>query len=250
VSAAAETATIRIGVLVPAGNTVHEHEFAMLRPPGVEFAFRGFAQPGADAGGWCAELLDRMSAPIAELREWGASVLLVGCTAASMRCADPASRAELGRRAGVPVVTAAGASRAALAALGARSVAVATPYGPASNAVVTRYMRSAGIDVAAIEGLGYDASPELWKQGTASLVPARLLDYALSIDVPRADAMYFPCTGVASIEAIARYEARTGKRATSSVQAGFWAALHCAGVDGRQAGYGQLLAQWPDIGVA
>ena len=38
---------VRIGVLVPAGNTIHEREFAALRPDGVEFRFargaRGFS---------------------------------------------------------------------------------------------------------------------------------------------------------------------------------------------------------------
>ena len=76
---------IRIGVLVPAGNSIHEREFAALRPSGVAFRFAGFGYPPADAADFCADLTTRMAEPIQALREWGAQLLLIGCTAASMR---------------------------------------------------------------------------------------------------------------------------------------------------------------------
>lgn len=238
---------IRIGVLVPAGNTVHEAEFTALRPAGVEFSFRQFVQPAAGTREWCGELRACMAPALADLSAWDARVVLIGCTAASMRCAAPGFVADLERLAGAPIVTAAAASRDACMALGLKSVAVATPYGPANNRIIADYLRSAGIAVAALEGLAYDASPELWKQGTSSLVPERLVDYARTIDVPQAQGMYFPCTGVASLDAIARFEQLAGKPATSSVQAGWWAALRRAGIDGRREGAGRLLAEWPAL---
>ncbi len=166
-------ADIRIGVLVPAGNTIHEREFDALRPAGVAFRFAGFAYPPADAADFCVDLAARMAEPVAALREWGARLLLVGCTAASMRCADPASEARLAQLAGVPVVTAASAVRDACAALGLKRLVVATPYGAASNGIVTRYLRSIGIEVtvAAIRGLDLDRSPEVWKREVPALSP-------------------------------------------------------------------------------
>jgi hypothetical protein len=136
---------VRIGVLVPAGNTIHEREFLALRPEGVEFRFAGFAYPPAGAADFCADLFAHMRAPVAELRAWGAQALLVGCTTASMLCADPAREAQLQSLAGVPVVTAASAVREALAALGLRRIAVATPYGARGNGVVVDYLRTIGI---------------------------------------------------------------------------------------------------------
>lgn len=236
---------IRIGVLVPAGNTIHEREFAALRPDGVAFRFSGFSYPPADAADFCVDLTTRMAAPIAELRAWGAQLLLVGCTAASMRCADPATESRVAQLAGVPVVTAASAAREACAALGLRRVAVATPYGAASNGIVSRYLASIGVEVAAIRGLDLDRSPEVWKREVPALTPQQVCELGLSIDGPAVEALYLPCTGLASIEAIELWERRTGKPALSSVQAGFWASLRRLGLDGRRGGAGRLVAGWP-----
>jgi maleate cis-trans isomerase len=240
--------SVRIGVLVPAGNTIHEREFAALRPDGVEFRFAGFSYPPMGTPAFCADLFAQMRAPVAELRAWGAQALLVGCTTASMLCADPVREAELQQLAGVPVVTAASAVRDALAALGLVRVAVATPYGARGNGVVVDYLRTLGIETVAIRGLDLDRSPEVWKREAPALTPQQVVELGLSIDGPAAQAMYLPCTGIGSVEAIELYERRTGKPALSSVQAGFWATLRRLGVDGRRGGAGRLVAAW-DIGA-
>ena len=238
---------IRIGVLVPAGNTLHEREFEALRPEGVAFRFAAFTYPPAGAADFCVDLTTRMAPPIAELRDWGAQLLLVGCTAASMRCADAQTDGRLARLAGVPVVTAASAAREAFAALGLKRVAVATPYGAASNGIVSRFLESIGVHVDAIRGLDLDRSPEVWKREVPALTPQQVCELGLSIDAAPVEALYLPCTGLASIEAIERFERRTGKPALSSVQAGFWASLRRLGVDGRRTGAGRLLANWPEL---
>lgn len=238
---------LRIGVLVPAGNSIHEREFAALRPAGVEFRFAGFTYPAADAADFCVDLTTRMAEPIATMRDWGARLLLVGCTAASMRCADAATEARLAALAGMPVVTAASAARAACAALGLRRLAVATPYGAASNGIVSRYLASIGVEVAAIRGLDLDRSPEVWKREVPALTPQQVCDLGLSIDAAAVEALYLPCTGLASVEAIELWERRTGKPAISSVQAGFWASLQRLGLDGPRAGAGRLVERWPAL---
>jgi maleate cis-trans isomerase len=239
------SAVTRIGVLVPAGNTVHEAEFARLRPAGVEFAFRGFAYPSADSADFCGDLAQRMAAPMAELRDWGAVLMLIGCTTASMKCCEPAQEARFAALAGVPVVTAAAASREAFAALQLRSLAVATPYGDSGNATVAQFLRADGMTVAAIAGLGLDRSPEVWKTEAVTLPARRVADFAAATDVPAADAMYLPCTGVGSIEAIDLFEQQQRKPAVSSVQAGYWACLRRLGIEGRRDFGGHLIRSWP-----
>lgn len=233
---------IRIGVLVPAGNTIHEREFRALQSAApaaspaaqVEYAFREFTYPAADATDFCAALFERFAAPIAELRAWGASVVLIGCTAASMRCATAAHDAALERLAGAPVVTAARATREALDALSLARIVIATPYGAASNEIVRRFVESLGVQVAAIEGFGYDVDADTWKAQVPRVDAARGCEFALQIEAraaaPRAQGAYFPCTGMASVEAIARYESLTGRIGLSSVLAGYWAALGRAGI--------------------
>jgi maleate cis-trans isomerase len=234
----------RIGVLVPAGNVVHEREFTRLRPPGVEFRFAGFGYPPAAATDFCADMADNMRAPMQELVDWGAELILVGCTTASMMCSGEQRRAQLEQMAGVPVVTAAAASSLACRALGADSLAVATPYGDNNNRIVADFLRSQGIRVAALEGLNLDRSVEVWKQAAPTLTPQRVFEFSQSVDRPDAGALYLPCTGMGSLEAIDMFEHATGKSAFSSVQAGFWASLRRLGINGRQAGSGRLLEQW------
>ena len=72
-------------------------------------------------------------------------------------------------------------------------------------------------------------------------------ELGLSIDAAPVEALYLPCTGLASIEAIGLWERRTGKPAISSVQAGFWASLQRLGVEGRRAGAGRLIENWPAV---
>lgn len=229
----------RIGVLVPAGNTLHAREFVALEamaPPAspIEFVFRDFSYPAPGVGDFCSALAMQFAPPLAQLRAAGVSAVLIGCTAASMRCASPAYDAALAELAGAPVITAAGATRWALHALGLQRIVVATPYGAASNTIVRDYLESLGVTVAAIEGFGYDASPEIWAREVPQVDGPRGVEFALQIEsraaAPAVQGVYFPCTGMASVEAIGAYETRTGRVAIGSVLAGYWATLGLLGL--------------------
>ena len=234
----------QIGVIVPSGNTIHEKEFALLRPEGVSFRFTAFSYPAADSTDFCGDLTTQFTGPIEALKAWGADLILIGCTTASMSCADAAFRQKLEDIAGVLVITAAGASLDAVKALAAESVAVATPYGDRNNRIVADFLTSRNVDVAAIDGLNLDRSPDVWRAEAPTISPEAVLDFSLSTDVEAAQAMYLPCTGIQSLEALGPFEEKTGKPAFSSVQAGYWSSLRTLGIDGRQKGFGRLVEQW------
>ena len=208
----------RVGVLVPQGNVMHELEFAMLRPDGVAFRFERFSYPAAGTVDFCKGLSLQMAGPITRLKDWGAEAVLVGCTTASMSCA----------------------------ALGLRSLAVATPYGQPNNRIVADFLRSASIDVANIQGLGLDATPQRWQEQALRLTSTDFLAFSRRVDVPAAQGIYLPCTGVPSIALIDPLELSVGKPVLSSVQAGFWAVLSQLGVRARRNMGGQLLRHWPE----
>lgn len=235
--------SVRIGVVVPRGNTVHALEFERLKPPGAAFHFLNFDYPQGSED-FCGGLVVNMAPAMAAFKAWGADAVLVGCTTASMACAGDRFTQGLEAIAGVPVITAAGASQQAIAALGAHTLSVATPYGDLNNGIVEAFLIEAGVRVAAIEGLDLDRSVEAWVAGQSTLTPDTV--FALSRSADRADAtgLYLPCTGMGSIDAIDRFESATGKPAFSSVQAGYWASLRRVGFDGRQTGAGRLLEQW------
>jgi arylmalonate decarboxylase len=233
---------IRIGILVPAGNVVHEREFARLRPRAVSFRFAGFHYPMGGPG-FCSDILRELDAPLHELGAWGARIVLLGCTTASMLCAGEGWQARLQEIAQVPVITAAAAVSKALTALNIRALAVATPYGESNNRIITQYLESRQVTVSAIRGMALDRSPEAWR--AASAVNAeQMLNLALDVDVAAAEGLFLPCTGVVSLAALDPFERLRGKPALSSVQAGFWASLQHLGIDGRCADGGRLLRGW------
>jgi maleate cis-trans isomerase len=235
---------VRVGVVVPAGNVIHEREFQALCPPGVAFRVTHFVNPDASLPSMCADLTESLAAPLAALRDWGADVVLLGCTTASMICAGDDVRMALEAMADAPVVTAAGASRDAIRALGLDAVAVSTPYGARGNGIVAKFLEGQGIRVASIKGMALDRSPEIWSAEAPFLTPEQILAFSLTADSDDAEAMYMPCTAINSLGALGPYEARTGKPAFSSVQAGYWAALRHIGIDGRRSGFGRLIEQW------
>jgi arylmalonate decarboxylase len=236
----------RVGVLVPLGNVMHALEFATLRPAGVTFQFEAFAYPAAGTDDFCQGLSLQMAEPLARLKAWGAEAVLVGCTTASMSCAHPSFIRRLQKEVDMPIVTAAQASRSACAALGLRSLAVATPYGQPNNQIVADFLRSTSIEVASIQGLDLDASPQLWREQALRLTPADFLAFSRHVDVPEAQGIYLPCTGVPSIAIVDALESSSGKPVVSSVQAGFWAVLNQLAVRAHSNVGGRLLRHWPD----
>jgi arylmalonate decarboxylase len=239
-----QAGAVQVGVLVPAGNIVHEREFARLCPPGVRFHFAEFAYPAAGSRDFCADLAALMTAPLQRLVAQGARAVLIGCTTASMACAAPAFVDRLSRHAQVPVISAAGAVLAALRVLGIGSVAVATPYGEANNQIVREFLQGNGVTVTALHGLGFDRTPEMWREKALTLSAEDMLQFSLDTHAPNADAIYLPCTGVPSVDIIDRLESATGKPVLSSVQAGFWAILRRVGFDGRRESGGRMLKVW------
>lgn len=235
--------SLRIGVLVPQGNTVHANEFERLKPDGVSFRFLGFSYP-KDSHDFCGDLIEEMASPLEAFKAWGADLVLVGCTTASMACIGARFVQGLEAIVGVPVVTAAGAAREAITALDTWSLSVATPYGETNNTIVETFLTESGVKVAALQGLDLDRSDEAWAAGLATLTPDRVFELSCSVDRDDARGLYLPCTAMGSIDVIDRFEKATSKPAFSSVQAGYWASLRRLGFDGRQIGAGRLLEQW------
>ena len=238
------TPEIRIGVIVPKGNSIHENEFMRLGSKGVQFRFTPFSYPNLGSTDFCGDLRAEMSAPIAELRAWDADAILIGCTTASMICGSQRWREDLEQMANAPVVTAADASLQAIAALGVTTIAVATPYGEAGNQTVTDFLVKNGVTVATIKGLGLDRSIEMWLRDAPNLSAKEMLEFSLTVDSGRAEAIYLPCVGIRSLDVLDQLEKSTGKPAFSSVQAGYWSILRQLGIDRRAKGLGQLIEVW------
>lgn len=165
------------------------------------------------------------------------SVVAFGCTSAAMVLGEERIAARVHEaRPGVPVTTPIGAALAAFRALGARRIAVLTPYSRAVNEVVRRYIEARGF---AIPVLGSFEEPD--DSRVARIDPASVRAAAIELGRdPRVEAVFVSCTSLRLVEAAEAIEAELGKPVTSSNHAMAWHALRLSGIGDGVPGLGRL----------
>ncbi len=136
---------------------------------------------------------------------------------------------------GIPTTTASTATLAALEAVGAGPIALATPYVEEVNERAVRFLSENGHKVLSYEGLGITGDHAL-----AEVTLEEVFELACRVDVPEATAVFISCTNLRTVGAIAALEAELGKPVISAVQASFWHCLEIGGVAGAKPGYGSL----------
>ncbi|MBC7281887.1 aspartate/glutamate racemase family protein [Hoeflea sp.] len=159
------------------------------------------------------------------------------CTAASVVIGDAEVTAAIRQSAGnVPVVTPAGAARLAFSALGAKRLAILTPYTVATSQPMAEYFARHGMEILSFECLGLEDDRDMARVRDESIVAA-----ALAVDRPDAEALFLSCTGLPAINVIAEIERRLGKPVVTSNQASAWAMTRLGGFhDHKPAEYGRL----------
>ena len=231
----------RIGLLVPSANTVVEPEGRLILPEGYEtYATRMRNQ---EVG---AEDLARMNVHIDrgvdELLSTHVDVIAFACTSGSFFEGDAGERA-LGERlrggSDVPTVTTAGAVVAALHAVGARRISMATPYDPHLNELEVQFLTTHGFEIVSDACMDIEQAFDIGVVSTAEVQR-----YVLEHFDPRADALFLSCTNLPTFPVIAALEQETGVPVVTSNQATYWECLRVLGFAGTIEGYGQLLTQF------
>jgi maleate isomerase len=147
--------------------------------------------------------------------------------------AEPAVIERLEALAGAPASTTARAILDALTHLGARRLALATPYPEAIGAAARAYWEAAGLEVVA------------HRQARVDNIYAESEDraYALGRDAddPRADAVLISGTGLPTAGIVEALERALGKPVVTSQAATLWQALRALGIDEPVRGRGRLL---------
>lgn len=146
-----------VGVLTPQANTTVEPEFNLLWPAGV-------AMINARLMSLKAELIDRLNDYFAQLdraveqfHNAPVGTIVLACTGASYLAgaeAEQASIARLTQKTGVPFITAGRAVERALKALGARKIALVSPYPAALTDTSIVYWRSLGFETVSVVHVG------------------------------------------------------------------------------------------------
>ncbi len=231
--------TVRIGCIVPAINTTAEDDFIALCPPDVGVHF---ARADVDQARPMAEQFQRMvdDAPYLATTLVKADVKVVGfaCTSASFfkgEGSDAVIAESISERAGVPAVTTSSAVVEALHSVGARRIAVATPYLEWVFEAEREFLQAAGFEVTAINGMERRGGQDIH-----TISDSEIHDLVADVDSTQADALFISCTDLPALALIGEIESHHGKPVVTSNQATFWGCAKVAGLKPIE-GYGRLL---------
>lgn len=230
----------RIGLLTPSVNSVVEPEMHQMAPDGVAvFSSRMPLQDSHELAG-VEDLVMNAAASARELAAARVGVIAFACTTASFYQGVEAERklqADIEAAAGVPAVTAMGSVVEALDTLSAGRIALATPYGDRSNALVADYLGATGHDVVASRGVGISDTAL-----TAFVSEELAYRLARSLESKDAEAIFISCTNFPTIAILGRLERDTGLPVVTSNQAMAWACFERLGVSSRAGErYGRLM---------
>lgn len=120
-------------------------------------------------------------------------------------------------------VTTSGALREALAMLGIKKVAIATPYDHLLTERLVNFLAASGVSVTKAGYLGSES--DIMHIGYATV-----RDMARTIDDDAAEALFFSCTNLRTYDIIEELEQRLGKPVLSANQVTVWAMLRAAGL--------------------
>jgi maleate isomerase len=223
-----------IGVMTPAMNTVVQPELELLRPAGVTNQMQRFRLGGDKVSD---DLIDEAM----KLMDCKPRALAIGLTtdAGPGGVAKLAARCnELAAAVGVPVCNASAADHAALRALGARRVAVVTPFNAEVDRNVRANVEAAGFEVVAIRGTEAPSLPAICETSLDDI--RRVFRHVAEADC---DAILQVGTALPVVALIAELEAELGRPIVACNAAVYWQTLRAAGVSDPVPGFGRLLAE-------
>lgn len=240
----------RIGLLVPAGNTVMEPEVQRMIPDGV--SSHAARVPLKDV---TPESLGHMAGDAAAAAERVADgrmgVIAFGCTSGSFVGGpgyDQTIIDSIVEATGVQATTTTTAVIRAFERFGVRRIALATPYTDEVTELEARTFEALGYEVVAWASGGITGVADI-----QDCPPEISYRRARDVDRPEADAVFISCTGLRTIENLAKLEADLGKPVISSNQATVAEALRLLGVHDVRPGFGSLFERTfasPDPAIA
>lgn len=240
----------RFGVLGPSTNTVVQPDMEAMRPVGVTNHYSRIFTPNAtavsdDSFMAGAKLIgDNTLDAVASVMTSQPDSLVMGMSAVTffggIEGAD-AFQASLERASGgLPVVVGSHASAAALRAYGdVRRLAFMSPYFPAANAEVRRYLEESGFSVVRDRCLRCPG----WT-GIAAVPTADIRACFRELDGDDVDAILQVGTNLSAVRLCAAAELWLGKPVISINTAIYWQALRRNGITDKIAGFGRLLEEF------
>jgi len=233
-------AQVRLGVIVPSVNTVVEPWFNAVVPAGISVHVARMLLSNALTPDALREMDEHEGAHAARQIASCKPNAVAYCCTASSAVQGPDYDLVLGRslaqRTGVPSFTAIHALVAALNSIGARRIAIASPYSEAIDRMEQNFFAQSGFEVLGGAHLGIADAFQLAEPSASAL---RKLGHTAWR--PGADALLLTCLNTRSHLVIDTLEQELNVPVITSTQATLWRLLRMSGRAERIEGYGRLL---------
>jgi maleate isomerase len=223
-----------IGVMTPAMNTVVQPELELLRPAGVSNQMQRF-RLGGD------KVSDDLFAEAEKLMDCNPRALAIGLTtdAGPGGVAKLEARcSELAAHLGIPVCNASIATQQGLRQIGAKRIAVLTPFNAEIDQVVKANIESGGFEVVAIRGSEAPSLPAICETPLQ-----RIRELIAELARSDCDAIAQVGTALPVVGLLDELEQETGKTIVACNAAVYWQTLRAAGIGDALPGYGRLLRE-------
>ncbi|MDX3905959.1 MAG: hypothetical protein QHC78_09760 [Pigmentiphaga sp.] len=238
----------KIGVIVPATNTVVQPEYESMRVDGVTNHVSRMTLPVRpyDDMARYREALDTEEGDLEQ------AIRLVTCCEPDIIAHGHsihsfrgdaqramASQERLAKVAGVPFVTPSVAVLKGLEAIGnPRRLGVLTPYWPPADDLVAGFFRASGYEVVRVDGLKCQGPTNVARTPLAAIKAG-----FASVDHPDVEALVHVGTNLPVTGITQELEDELGKPLIGVNVATYWLALRTLGLKDRKAGFGKLLAE-------
>ena len=236
---------LKLGVIVPATNTIVEPEFHSMTPAGVTCHTGRFPlkdvriSSNDDFERLGADIHANLDRAVDDLMSVAPDHIIVGVSAESFwDGADGAEviRNRLAEKTGVSITLGSDAARVALEAVAAQRIGVLTPYWPVADERVQKYFDQCGFTAVRVTGLKATSPLNIAEQSRATL-----RDAILDLDGDDIDTIVQVGTNLALAALADELEQELGKAVIAINVALYWHALRQNGINEPIPGFGRLL---------
>jgi len=242
----------RLGLLVPATDMVSEVDFHNHLPSSVVFYTARLHQPNDSGIGTAANyqgLVDSAPDAANSVALANPELLVYSCTSGSF-FKGPNWHRELSdmleKASGIPTITTSTAVITALAALGARTVFLASPYPDSVNQAEADFLKSHGFQITAMLNFGCTKSQEIYHISPDDIVKAVL---ARRGEIKRNDVLFLTCTGLRAVDAVETLERELDLPVITSNSCALWLSMRRLDVDTTKTRAGRLFRLPPKGGL-
>lgn len=201
--------TRRVGLLVPASNSVMEVDFYRNLPPTCTLHVARMHLSGVTVAGEEAMLDVFLPQAVEDLASLRPQAVVFGCTSAGALRGNEYEKKlclDLERRTGAQVVSVNAAVRACLRRLGVTRIGVVTPYLDQLCARIRASLEGDGFQLLCIGGLGL-----VDNMAIAAVEPEAIASFAIDrLSGQAVDAAFISCTNFRAAQAAAKIKAQLG----------------------------------------